>query len=77
MKKETKVPKVKIEICRNRNYQKRNRKKKIHFFLLKISIFFLSVRNVYGQKGENFSKIFFLDFLDQNDSIRKKKQKKI
>ena len=49
------------------------RKKKQTFFL-KILIFFLSLRNVEGQKGEFFCQNFFFDFLVQNDSIRKKKQ---
>ena len=75
VKRETKECKVQIDICKNQNHQKWNRKKNQFFlFFWKIRFFFLSVRNAEGQKGENFSKIFFFEFLVQNDSIRKKKQ---
>ena len=66
VKKETKVPKVNIEICRNRNHQNSNQKKIIENFHI-----FLSWRS----EGRNFFQIFFFEFLVQNDSIRKKKQK--
>ena len=51
--------------------------KKISDFFLKIWIFFLSVRNVEGQNGEIFSKIFFLIFFFRMTQFAKKSKNKI
>ena len=62
----------KLDICQHQNQNLIF----FFFFFWKILGFFPRLRNVEGQKGENFSKLFFFIFLFRMTQFAKKSKKK-